>query len=45
MPESLVTSYLEKNLHFELGEDERLAMAEFLRRAEAAGVLQIFPSP
>jgi chorismate dehydratase len=45
MPKPLVTSYLEENLHFELGEDERLAMAEFLRRAQAAGVLQIFPAP
>jgi chorismate dehydratase len=42
MSQELVTSYLETNLHFELGETDRLAMAEFLRRAEAAGVLQIF---
>ena len=41
----LVEDYFRENLHFELGARERTAIAEFLSRAQAAGVLQLFPAP
>jgi chorismate dehydratase len=45
VPEPTVEAYFRDNLHFELGGRERTAIAEFLARAEAAGVLQLFPAP
>lgn len=44
VPELLVTEYLRDNLHFELGDAERAAIADFLARADSAGVLQLFPA-